>query len=143
MGAIAPDKDTYMKKHILLFCLALAFGVAHAQSQQYWVVGITDGDTVRVLNAAHQLTKCRLYGIDAPEKAQPFGEKSKQSLSDMIFHKMIDIEITDQDQYGRSICRIALNGVDVNLVQVRRGLAWHYKRYSHDAAYAEAEISAR
>ncbi len=33
--------------------------------------------------------------------------------------------------------------LDVNLEMVRRGLAWHYKRYSTDPALADAEAAAR
>ena len=50
------------------------------------VVGVSDGDTLTVLVDREQV-KVRLVEIYAPEKAQPFGNKSKQSLSDLCFSK--------------------------------------------------------
>lgn len=132
-----------MKNISLALVLALAFGAAHAQAQQYRVIGVSDGDTIRVLNGDRQQIKCRMYGIDAPESSQDYGQRSKAALSDAIYQKMVSVEILDQDQYGRSVCRIFLNGVDVNKVQLQRGMAWHYKRYSQDAAYSQAESAAR
>lgn len=132
-----------MKKLLAVSALALAFGPANAQAPQYRVVGVSDGDTVKVLSPDRQQIKCRLHGIDAPESQQAYGQVSKTSLSDMIFGKNVGVEIVDQDHYGRSVCRIILNGVDVNKVQLQRGLAWHYSRYSKDASYAQAERTAR
>jgi micrococcal nuclease len=132
-----------MNKYLVAGALALAFGTATAQAQQYRVVGISDGDTVKVLSPDRQQMKCRLFGIDAPEKAMSYGERSKQSLSEMIFQKQVDVTVVDQDQYGRSVCRIFLNGVDVNKVQLQRGMAWHYSRYDKSASYAQAERDAR
>lgn len=131
-----------MKKTHLIFA-ALAFSAAAAQAQQYRVVGISDGDTIKVLSPDRQQIKCRLHGIDAPESSQQYGQVSKASLSDMVFGKQVAVEILDQDQYGRSVCRIILNGVDVNKVQLQRGLAWHYSRYDKSASYAQAERTAR
>ena len=51
------------------------------------VVSVADGDTITVLDADKTQHKIRLNGIDAPEKAQPFGQRSKQSLSDLVFGK--------------------------------------------------------
>lgn len=132
-----------MKKITLILATMLAFGTAQAQAQLYRVVGISDGDTIKVLSADRQQIKCRLQGIDAPETAQPYGQVSKTSLSDMVFGKEVKVEVLDQDQYGRSVCRIIMNGIDVNKVQLQRGLAWHYKHYSSDESYAQAERTAR
>jgi len=132
-----------MKKITFILAAVLAFGAAHAHAQQYRVVGISDGDTVKLLSPDRQQVKCRLHGIDAPESKQAYGQVSKASLSDMVFGKTVTVEVLDQDQYGRSVCRIILNGIDVNKVQLQRGLAWHYVRYSKDASYAQAERTAR
>lgn len=112
--------------------------------QQGRVVGVMDGDTVEVLMAGNQSLRCRLYGIDAPEKAQAYGQKSKQSLSDLIYGKTVSIEVRDKDRYGRSVCRILINGMDVNQEQVARGMAWWYQRYaSGEHGYRDAEQQAR
>lgn len=132
-----------MKTSILLLAATAFFACTGVQAQQFRVVGVIDGDTVKVLSAGRQQIKCRLHGIDAPESSMPYGERSKESLSDLVFQKQVTVEVLDQDQYGRSVCRLLLNGIDVNKLQLQRGFAWHYARYSNDAAYAQAERAAR
>lgn len=107
------------------------------------VVGVLDGDTIKVIDAQDRLMKCRLFGIDAPERRQAFGARSKESLSELTYQRMADIEVSGLDRYGRTICKVSVNGVDVNLEQVTRGLAWMYRRYTADASYAAAELAAR
>ena len=133
-----------MKKIFLSIIAAITLCSAHAQTQQYRVVGVSDGDTIRALSSDNQQIKCRLHAIDAPEmKGMAYGQQSKQSLSEMVFQKMVEVTVVDQDQYGRSVCRITVNGMDVNKAQLERGMAWHYTRYSRDAGYAQAESVAR
>lgn len=107
------------------------------------VVAILDGDTIIALSSSHQQTRCRLYGIDAPEKSQPYGNRSKQSLSDLIYRKQVDVEAMGSDKYGRTICRISVGGYDINRAQIERGMAWAYRRYTTDPTYLAAERSAR
>jgi endonuclease YncB( thermonuclease family) len=132
-----------MKKMNLVSAVVLAFSASCAYAEQFRVVGVSDGDTVRVLSSDNRQMKCRLHGIDAPESSQPHGQASKASLSDMIYRKTVDVEVVDRDQYGRSVCRIFLSGVDVNKVQIQRGFAWWYSRYSKDASYSQAQNAAR
>ena len=87
------------------------------------VVGIYDGDTVTVLDAGNQQHKIRLAGIDAPEKRQALGNRSKEHLSDLVFGQMVDVDGDKIDRYQRTIGKILLNGRDVNLEQVRAGFA--------------------
>jgi endonuclease YncB( thermonuclease family) len=67
--------------------------------------------------------KVRLTEIDAPEKSQAFGQRSKQSLSDLVFDKQIRVEQQDIDRYGRVVGRVYAGGLDVNAEQIRRGMA--------------------
>ena len=113
------------------------------------VVGVSDGDTITVLDAQNVQHKIRLAGIDAPEKSQAFGDRSKQYLSDQVFGKTVNIEWEKFDKYGRTIGKVMVGGQDANLNQVRAGLAWHYKKYEKEQAsadrfvYAQAEVDAR
>lgn len=107
------------------------------------VVGVADGDTLTVLDAGHGLTKIRLHQIDAPEKKQDFGQRSKQSLSDLVYGKQVSIEVADTDKYGRTVGKVWVNGKDANLEQVRRGMAWVYTKYANDPAYFAAERTAK
>jgi endonuclease YncB( thermonuclease family) len=122
---------------------------AAAEAYQGRVVGVSDGDTITVLDSSNTQHKVRLSGIDAPEKSQPFGQRSKQSLSDLVFGKAVTVETTKRDRYGREIGKVLTGGLDVNLEQVRRGLAWHYKAYEREqpaedrTTYSTAEQEAR
>lgn len=112
------------------------------------VVAVADGDTLTVLDADHQQHKIRLSGIDAPEKKQAFGAKSKEFLSHAVFGKNVEVEWTKLDRYQRKLGKVFATG-DVGLAQITQGLAWHYKKYEREqtavdrATYAQAEIAAR
>jgi endonuclease YncB( thermonuclease family) len=113
------------------------------------VVGITDGDTLTLLDSTKTLHKIRLAGIDAPEKGQAFGESAKQNLAALVFRKQVTVEWTKVDRYGRVVGKVLLGSEDVCLAQVRAGLAWHYKAYQREQSrvdrerYAQAEDEAR
>ena len=74
--------------------------------------------------------KVRLTDIDAPELRQPFGMRSKQSLSELCFGKVAALDVRGQDRYKRSLARVTCDGTDANAEQVRRGFAWTYTRYA-------------
>ena len=122
---------------------------AHAATITGTVVSVADGDTITVLDATKTQHKIRLTGIDAPEKAQPFGRRSKSSLSDMVYLKQVTVETDKKDRYGRNLGTVLINGKDANLMQIERGFAWHYKAYEREQSsvdrkvYADAENAAR
>jgi endonuclease YncB( thermonuclease family) len=93
------------------------------------VVKIADGDTLTVLDRSNRQHKIRLVGIDAPERKQPFHTKSRQNLADLVFGKEVAVEWHKRDRYKRILGKVVLDGQDVNLAQIRAGLAWHYKQY--------------
>jgi endonuclease YncB( thermonuclease family) len=94
------------------------------------VVGVADGDTLTVLTPTEERVRVRLAELDAPEKAQPYGQRAKQSLSDLCYQKPARVNVHEQDRYGRSVGRVYCDGVDANAQQVRRGLAWVYDAYA-------------
>lgn len=95
------------------------------------VIGISDGDTLTVL-VERQQVKVRLVEIDAPEKGQAFGNRSKQSLSDLCFDRTATLADKGKDRYGRTLAQVYCDGIDANAEQVRRGMAWVYDRYVTD-----------
>ena len=113
------------------------------------VVAVADGYTITVLDATNTKHKIRLQGIDAPEKAQAFGQKSKQSLHQMVHSKQVSIEFQKKDKYGRTVGKVVHNGNDICLEQVKLGMAWHYKQYESEQPkvdreiYTQAELTAR
>lgn len=115
-------------KVFILFLLCFQF--AYAEVVEGRVVAVIDGDTVTVLDSSNKQFRVRLSGIDAPEKAQSFGVKSKQSLSELVFNKSVSVQYGKSDRYGRTLGKIIVNQVDINLEQVKRGFAWHYSQYA-------------
>ena len=106
------------------------------------VVAIADGDTCTVLYEKKQY-KIRLEHIDTPEKKQAFGQDAKKALSDLIFGKLVMVAVSKQDRYKRHIGTIHIHDNNINLKMVELGFAWHYKKYSKDKAFADAEINAK
>lgn len=129
--------------------LALGSLVASAETITGRVVGVSDGDTLTVLDASQHQFKVRLSGIDAPEKGQPFGSQAKDSLSEMVFNKQVVVESSKEDRYRRKVGKVQHGGTDVNLEQVKKGMAWHYTAYAKEQApadrqaYANAEAEAK
>ena len=133
-----------------VLCAAALLGVpAHALTLMGLVVRVADGDTVTVLDQAQQTYKVRLAGIDAPEKKQAFGERSRQSLHDLVHGKNVQLETHKRDKYGRHVGTLKVDNTDVNLMQVQRGMAWHYTAYAREQpeqdqqSYSAAERQAR
>jgi micrococcal nuclease len=116
--------------------------LAFAQTFSGKCVGITDGDTIRVLKDGKEV-KIRLDGIDCPEMGQDFGNKAKRFTSDLGFGKIVEVHQKDIDKYGRTVARVIVDGKDISLELVKAGLAWHYKEYSSDSELASAENLAR
>ncbi len=114
------------------------------------VVGVADGDTITVLALGNSPEKVRFAFIDAPEKAQPHGQAAKMALSARLFGREVKVEVIEKDRYGRTVGRVWVDNVDVNLAQVEDGYAWHYAQYakknqsaSDFQAYQQAEHHAR
>lgn len=117
---------------ILLLATLLLPNSANAATLIGVVVGVSDGDTIKVVDASNTQHKIRLLGIDAPESKQAFGQRSKQSLSDIVYGRKVQIEYDKQDRYGRTLGKVLVEGEDVNLLQVKRGMAWWYRAYKRD-----------
>ncbi len=119
----------YFTRILLLAASLLLAHASTADTLHGRVVGVSDGDTVTVLDVTNTQWKIRLMGIDAPEKKQAFGSKSKEHLSGLVFNRQVQVEYEKKDRYGRTIGKIMVDGVDANLEQVKAGMAWHYKQY--------------
>lgn len=125
--------------------LALSAHLVHADHLIGLVVRVVDGDTLTVLDDQRTQHKIRLAGIDAPEKSQPFGQRSKEHLSSLVFGRRVAVETEKRDRYGRTVGKVVIDGRDANLAQVVAGMAWHYKKYEGEQSptdrhlYADAE----
>ena len=105
------------------------------------VVGVTDGDTIKILTSERQQIKVRLYGIDAPEKKQPYGADAKRFLSDLVAGKNVRIEERGKDRYKRTLGIVYLKDNDINEILVLNGYAWAFTKYSK--IYESQERQAR
>lgn len=117
---------------ILLYCPLFAFSAK--------VVKISDGDTITVLQNKQQI-KVRLFGIDAPEKKQDYGQRSKQFLASLIAGQVVEVEPKGKDRYKRTLGIIHHKGQDINAQMVLNGYAWAYVKYSR--IYVDQEKLAR
>ena len=135
-------------KAFTIVVLLLGFNIANAEQLSGYVIGVTDGDTLTLL-VAQQPRKVRIVGLDAPERHQPFGERSKQNLAKLAFHKDVIADCPKKDRYKRDLCKLVVAGQDVGLKQIVDGMAWWYRKYAHEqtladqAAYEQAEMMAR
>jgi endonuclease YncB( thermonuclease family) len=142
-------QTSFMK---FLLSILLIFSVCNASASkmlQGKVVSVADGDTITVLDAEKIQYKIRLQGIDAPEKAQAFGAKSKQALHEMVHGKTVQVSYEKSDKYGRIVGKVLLGGQDICHQQIKAGLAWHYKKYQDEQprddrdAYHASEMAAK
>lgn len=111
-----------------------------AATLQGRVVAIADGDTLTVLDSTKNQHKIRLAGIDAPEKRQPYGDASKRSLSEMAYDRHVTVKWDKHDRYGRIVGKVLVDGLDVDLEQVKRGLAWWYRKYADEQSPSDREL---
>jgi endonuclease YncB( thermonuclease family) len=139
-------------KNLVLKILALAvmiLSIFAASAFEARVVGVSDGDTITVLDAQKTQYKIRVAGIDAPEKNQDFGNRSKEHLSDLVYGKTVNLPEAKIDKYGRTVSRVLVGKTDAGLEQIKAGMAWHYKKYEIEQSvadrvnYSAAESKAR
>jgi endonuclease YncB( thermonuclease family) len=128
---------------LVLLYLALLPLSAVAEEQIGRVVGVTDGDTLTMLDSRKQQIKVRLAEIDTPESAQPYGTRAKQELSRLVHGKTITVKVQDIDRYGRTVGRVYVNEMDVNAEMVKLGAAWVYRKYASDQSLYALEKQAK
>lgn len=142
-------KNDFNRARVLV---AIAFTMlapsANADILTGYVVGITDGDTLTLL-VERQQYKIRIAGIDAPERLQARGDRSKTNLSRLAFDQPAVADCPKVDRWGWKICKVTVNAVDIGLEQVKDGMAWWYRKYSKEqtaedqSAYEHAELMAK
>jgi len=151
-------------QYIIISLISLFFcSPVFADTIQGKVVKVADGDTVTILDDGGKKHRIRLAGIDAPEKDQSYGDTSTQGLVELVSGKTVTIEYEKRDRYKRIVGKVLVDPpgevfcmaldcvkkIDAGLEQIKRGLAWHFKKYQSEQekkdrkAYSDAEILAR
>ncbi len=147
---------------VLVVAVLLLTSPASAETLTGRVIRIADGDTMTVLVGARNQMEVRLAGVDAPERDQPFGERSRQNLARLVAGKTIEVRGHERDRDGRVVGQVWVvspdarcqgagcpKTLDAGLAQLTAGLAWHYTQYAHQQSeedrerYAFAEVEAR
>ena len=127
---------------IVLVGLILVSTVAVADVEGK-VTAVIDGDTIRVLDSGARLHKIRLTGIDAPERGQAFADASRKHLAMLVAGKVVRVESSKTDRYGRLLGKVRVRPVDcdscdrtldANLAQIQAGMAWWYYHYAREQA---------
>jgi endonuclease YncB( thermonuclease family) len=151
-------------QYIIICIIVLSiYSPALADTLHGKVAKVADGDTVTIVDDSGKKHRIRLAGIDAPEKNQPYGDVSTQSLVELLSGKTVKIEYKKRDRYKRIIGKVLVDPpgevfcmaldcvkkIDAGLEQIKTGLAWHYKYYQMEQSeedrslYSEAEQEAR
>ncbi|MGB4599664.1 MAG: thermonuclease family protein [Trichlorobacter sp.] len=137
---------------VVLLVLVLALPAQAGEIIRGMVKTVYDGDTVLLMAKPRGQIKVRLYGIDAPETAKPerpaqaYGAVARRVLMYKLLGKAVTLEVQEQDQYGRVVGVIRLDGRDINAEMVAEGLAWAYRQYlqgSYASEYLWLEEQAR
>lgn len=130
-------------RFLLLHVLVLALAVtATAETLSGKVIGVTDGDTIKVLVAERPI-KVRLAEIDTPERGQPWAKRAKQALSHKVFDQEVEVRVVTVDRYGRTVGHIWLADRQINRELVREGHAWVYRSYLKDKTLLDEETHAQ
>lgn len=133
-----------MNRFITVFLLALSLLLilslkAHAE---VIVDYIYDGDTVKIIDGKTQY-KLRITNIDAPERNQTYGKKSRRALMQLCQDAVFEVSITGRDKYQRKLGSLSCNQKDVAAFMLKNGHAWFNDRYSSDLSLALKERKAR
>ena len=134
-------KQPLVSRFLIAIFFILPLFNGYSQSYDGTIIRIIDGDTF-VFQTEDGSLKVRMFGTDAPERDQPYSKESADFLK-----QYLNIEATLKangvDRYGRTLAVLLIDGKDINLLSIRNGCAWHFKRYSDDDNYADAEEYAR
>lgn len=137
-----------LARGLVAIALTLLAPVARADTLTGHVVGITDGDTLTLL-VDRQQYKIRIAGIDAPESHQAWGDRSKTNISRLAFNQTAAADCPKIDRWGRKVCKVNVNGVDIGLEQIKDGMAWWFRKYAKEqtpedqSVYENAELMAK
>lgn len=135
--------NVFAVRVVLLLAAAISAYASAGETVNCRVVGISDGDTLTCLTSAKEQIKVRLAEIDTPEKAQPYGTRSRQALSDLAFGKQVQLQVQDRDRYGRTVARVSVHGRDVSEAMIYQGAAWVYRAYNKDKPLLQVEAQAK
>ena len=129
-----------------IFLIAVCTINTPARADNCLIVAVTDGDTLKArcgTEGAYEQITVRLAEIDAPERKQSFGNRSKDALGALCHETVATIKPQTKDRYGRTVARVECRGKDANAEMVKTGMAWAYTKYQTDPLFPQLELQAR
>lgn len=104
-------------------------------ANQYYatVTRVIDGDTFVVKDKFGNNQTIRLFGVDTPEKKQPFGMTAKEYTSNLIDKKQVYIDAIDLGKYNRVVAIVYINNYSIGEILVEEGIAFA-DGYNHKLA---------
>ena len=128
---------------VLILLVSASYGKSNTYINDVVCSYVVDGDTFKIYSPALGKQVVRIWGIDAPEKKQKFGDKATSFLSSLIVEKPLRLIVKSKDKYGRFVCQVFHEDMDIGLVMVRMGFAWHYVSITKNKALANAQAEAK
>lgn len=132
---------------------ALALAIPPLRAERFFdarVVKVADGDTLEVVRepgpdgaGGGERLRIRLFGIDAPERGQPWSRRAQSALAERTLRKQVRINAVETDRYGRTVGEVYADDVCVGCELVREGHVWVYRRFTHDPVLLALEAEAR
>jgi endonuclease YncB( thermonuclease family) len=116
-----------------------------ARGEEYFdagVVAVKDGDSIVVVRGGSE-QDVRIFGIDAPERGQPWSRRAREALSLRVFGKEVRINAVTTDRYGRTVGEVYADDVCVGCELLREGHAWVYRQYTESKVLLGLEAEAR
>ncbi|WP_417445666.1 thermonuclease family protein [Kangiella sp.] len=127
-----------------LFCLVLIFLLTGCDTvgAEYRVKFVQDGDSMIICCERGNGFTIRLKDIDAPERDQPYAQRSRAYMQELVMDKPVKLIGDKRDKYGRLLVDLIVDGESVNEIMISEGMAWRW-RYSKSKKLKELENIAR
>ena len=150
------DKMNHYRKLILLLTALLLAIPGMAIADQYKVIRVVDGDTI-VVDSQGKHEKVRLLCVDTPESVHPdkkqnipMGKVASKYTQKKLTGKYVNLEFEIdrlRGYYGRLLAYVFIDGQNLNLDLVRKGLSPYYTKHGksekYDSVFRAAEKKAR
>lgn len=108
------------------------------------MVRVADGDSFAVARSGSRATdEIRIFGIDAPERSQPWSRRAREALSERVYGKVVRIVPVERDRYERIVAEVFSDGASVGEAQVSAGHAWVFRRYTDSKKLLALEAEAK
>ena len=125
---------------ILFISISILFGNDSAEAIE--IMQYYDGDTVKIKDGVYEY-KLRLTDIDAPERNQEYGIRSRRALMQFCENTQVQVYLYGVDSYKRKLGKLHCNNQEANQWMVENGHAWFNKGFSMNYTLDIAQQNAK